>query len=206
MTLRFPGTRGYAEQAETLIPRYESAAFEQKYGEALHLLPTQSSRVLDVGAGSGVDAAWFAARGHSVVAVEPTAAFRLAGRALHPERNIEWIDDGLPSLSVVLAHGKRFDVVMLTAVWMHLDANERRQGMLALANLLERDGLLMMSLRHGLIPSERRMFNVSVEETIELAEATGLKLLLRTQTESVQDENKKAGVTWTALAFRAAAT
>jgi SAM-dependent methyltransferase len=206
MTRELPGTHGYAEQAQTLIARYEAAAFEQKYSAALHLLPVQSSGVLDVGAGSGADAAWFAARGHSVVAVEPTAELRLAGRALHPEPNIEWIDDGLPSLSMVLAQRKRFDVILLTAVWMHLDANERARGMPVLAHLLERNGLLMMSLRHGPIPLERRMFDVSAEETIELAEAVGLKLLLCARTASVQQENRAAGVTWTSLAFRWAAT
>jgi protein-L-isoaspartate O-methyltransferase len=206
MTRELPGTQGYAEHAKTLIARYEAATFEQKYGEVLHLLPMQSSRVLDVGAGSGVDAAWFAARGHSVVAVEPIAALRLAGRALHPEPNIEWIDDGLPDLRTVLALRKRFDVILLTAVWMHLDADEQKRGMPVLANLLEQNGLLMMSLRHGPIPRERRMFNVSAEETIELADATGLKLLLSARTASVQEENKAAGVTWTPLAFRRAAT
>ena len=34
---------------------------------------------------------------------------------------ITWIDDSLPDLDRVHALGERYDVVMLTAVWMHLD-------------------------------------------------------------------------------------
>ena len=68
-----PGTQGYAEQAPHLIEQYESLAFADKHRAVLHLLPDKTSQVLDVGAGTGADAAWLAARGHRVIAVEPTA-------------------------------------------------------------------------------------------------------------------------------------
>jgi hypothetical protein len=42
---------------------------------------------------------------------------------------IEWVDDSLPDLATVRARGEEFEVVMLTAVWMHLDALQRRQAM-----------------------------------------------------------------------------
>ncbi|MCH3719072.1 hypothetical protein LZB68_08320, partial [Campylobacter lari] len=79
----------------------------------------------------------------------------------------EWVDDALPDLDGL--RGRAFDVIMLTAVWMHLDADERARGMAALAALLAPGGQILMSLRHGPVPSGRRMFDVSADETIALA-------------------------------------
>ena len=199
---RVLGTQGYAEQAETLIPQYESISFEQSHRAELHLLPTVPSRILDIGAGTGRDAAWFAARGHSVLAIEPTVEFRVAGMMLHPFSSIEWLDDALPELTLVLSRDQLFDTIMLSAVWMHLDESERRTGMAKLASLLACEGILVLSLRHGPIPAGRRMFEVSAEETIALAGQYDLVPLLNVQTESIQAGNRVADVTWTRLVFK----
>jgi len=197
-----PSTQGYAEQAEALIPRYESIPFTKRHEAELHLLPTAPSRILDIGAGTGVDAAWFAEQGHGVLAVEPTAEFRMAAMRLHPSPLIEWMDDMLPGLDAVLSRGERFDVVMLSAVWMHLDEAERRAGMPRLASLLAPDGLMLLSLRHGPIPAGRRMFEVSGEETMALARQHGLTAVLNVETESLLPGHAAADVTWTRLAFK----
>jgi SAM-dependent methyltransferase len=197
-----PSTQGYAEQAEVLIPQYESIPFVKRHEAEMHLLPKAPSRILDIGAGTGVDAAWFAEQRHSVVAVEPTAEFRTAAMRLHPSPMIEWLDDVLPGLDAVLSRGQRFDVVMLSAVWVHLDEAERRAGMPRLVLLLAPGGLMLLSLRHGPIPAGRRMFEVSGEETMELARQHGLRAVLNTQTGSLQPGNIAADVTWTRLGFR----
>lgn len=196
-----PGTEGYAEQAAELIPRYEAISFVQHHRAELHLLPRTPSRILDIGAGTGVDAAWFAERGHSVVAVEPTTAFRTAAMRLHPSPSIEWLDDALPDLALVLSRGQQFDTIMLSGVWMHLDEPERRIAMPKLASLLAPEGVIVLSLRHGPVPAGRCMFDVSGTETIELARRHGLRPVLEVRTESIQESNRAAGVTWTRLAF-----
>ncbi|MGQ3357308.1 MAG: class I SAM-dependent methyltransferase, partial [Phreatobacter sp.] len=71
-------TAGYAEEAENLARQYESVTFEEVHAPLLHLLPL-SGRALDIGAGSGRDAAALAARGFAVTAVEPTAELRAEG-------------------------------------------------------------------------------------------------------------------------------
>jgi hypothetical protein len=102
----------------------------------------------------------------------------------------------------VLSRGQRFDVIMLSAVWMHLDEAERSIGMLRLVSLLASDGVIVLSLRHGPVPAGRRMFDVSGEETLELALQHGLQAVLNKQTGSIQPGNRAAGITWTRLAFR----
>ena len=200
------GTQGYAEQAQELIARYEGESFEHKHRAELHVLPTHAVHALDVGAGTGADAAWLAAQGHTVVAVEPTDAFRIAGQVLHPHQAIEWLNDSLPSLSAVCAKRQRFGLIMLTAVWMHLEPEQRLAGMNALAELLAPSGVIVMSLRHGPVPEGRRMFEVSAAETIDLANKCGLACVLNVLTESSGPINRAAGVTWTRLAFNWAGT
>ena len=98
MTVPVSGTEGYAEQAEALVAQYESLGFAENHHSILPLVPTTPCRVLDIGAGTGRDAAGFAALGHNVLAIEPTAAMRERAITLHPSPRIEWLDDSLPEL------------------------------------------------------------------------------------------------------------
>ena len=78
------GTEGYAEEADELFQRYESISFAEVHRSVLHLIPTAPCWVLDIGSGTGRDAAALAAMGHRVVAVEPTDEMRMRAAALHP--------------------------------------------------------------------------------------------------------------------------
>jgi len=195
------GTEGYAQSASALFVRDEAIPFTEKHHAIFHLLPTEPSVVIDIGSGTGADASWLASQGHEVVAVEPTDELRLRSMALHTARPIEWINDSLPYLAVVGCRRNRFRLVMLTAVWMHLDQKERESAMPNVASLLASNGTLIMSLRHGPVPDGRRMFEVSAEETILLARSCGLREILNLCSQSVQYANRSAGVTWTHLAF-----
>src|SRR3984893_11369007 len=203
-SVQVSGTEGYADEAEALFRLYESIPFADAHRAVLHLIPATPGNVLDIGSGTGRDAAWFASQGHRVVAVEPTDAMRLPAMALHPSPRIEWLNDSLPDLALLRTRGERFDVVMLTAVWMHLDAQQRRLAMPNLASLVRAGGAVIMMIRHGPVPAGRRMFEVPAEETIELAQMQGLQPVLNLRMESSQETNRIAGITWTNLAFASA--
>lgn len=192
------GTEGYAAEAENLVERYENIPFADVHRSVLHLIPAAPCRVLDIGSGTGRDAAAFAAMEHRVVAVEPTAEMRLRAIALHRSPQIEWLDDSLPDLAEVIRRGEQFDVVMLTAVWMHLDELQRRRAMPRVASLLRAGGVMCMTLRHGPVPSGRRMFAVSGDETTGLGQAAGLRLLFK---EERSPSLRQPGVSWTRLAL-----
>lgn len=176
---RVSGTEGYGETADALVRSYESVSFAEVNGDVIHLLPAVPSRVIDIGAGTGRDAAALAALGHTVAAVDPTPELRAHGQRLYGQSAITWIDDSLPDLDVVHALGLRYDVVLLTAVWMHLDLAQRQRAMPRVANLVAPGGVMPMRLRHGPVPAGRRMFDVSIEETAVLAEACGLRTIYR---------------------------
>jgi SAM-dependent methyltransferase len=198
--MRHKGNEGYAGEADALTQQYESVRFVDVHGPVLHLLPTVSSDVLDIGAGTGRDAAALAAMGHRVVAVEPTAALRDRAALLHPVAHVEWIDDHLPHLARLARRGSRFDVVMLTAVWIHLDAQHRRDAMPRVASFLRPNGVLLLTLRHGPAPpGRRRLFETSAGETVALAGDHGLRLVVKV--EHQPDFFGRPEVTWTSLGF-----
>ena len=194
------GTEGYGREASALLKTYESISFEKSQERVLPFLPAPPARLLDIGAGTGRDAAGFAALGYDVVAAEPTDEMREGGKRLHAGAAIEWLDDGLPELGVLRGRGDSFDVVMMTAVWMHLDQGERRRGLPNVAALLRPRGILAMTLRYGPVPAGRRMFEVSTGETVALATASGLALLMEEDTPTLI--KRTAPVTWKRLVFR----
>ena len=193
------GTQGYSETADVLVKQYESRSFADVHRGILRLLPPAPARALDIGAGTGRDATALAALGHTVLAVEPTPEMRAQGQRLHPSPAIEWLDDSLPELARVRARGQSFDLVMITAVWMHLDQVERLRAMACVAELIAPGGLMTLSLRHGPVPAGRRMFDVGPAETRALAARHGLSTVYEKERPSVFNAD---GVWWDVLAFR----
>lgn len=198
-----PGAIGYGEAADALAEQYESVAFTEVHRDTLHLFPGRPSRIADIGAGTGRDAAALADLGHRVVAVEPTAELRAHGQRLHPTQRIEWVDDHLPDLPVLHAGGREFDLILLTAVWMHLDAAERQAAMHGITGLLAPEAVLVMVLRHGPVPAGRRMFDVTAEETVVLAGDAGLRCVHQG---SRPDLHGRDGVHMSTLGFQATTT
>jgi SAM-dependent methyltransferase len=199
MTAPINGTQGYAAQAAQLTIDYENLKFAEVHSATRHLFPTTPSRIIDIGAGTGRDAAALAEQGHRVLAVEPTAELRRHGQNIHRSPLITWLDDGLPDLPRTLARNERFDLILLTAVWMHLDAAERARAMQAVAQLLAPNGQVVITLRHGPIPAGRRMFDVTHQETAALAQQLGLQSIFVTD---YADMRNRPGVHWTAIALR----
>ncbi|MFC5359147.1 class I SAM-dependent methyltransferase [Azospirillum himalayense] len=194
------GLNGYGENATALTEQYESVAFADVHRDVLHLFPSRPSRILDIGAGTGRDAAALSRLGHDVTAVEPTVELRNAGVRIHAATPIRWIDDSLPELTAVRSDGGRYDVVLLTAVWMHLDEAQRAIGMPHIAALLNPNGRIVMSLRHGPVPAGRTMYDVSAAETIELAASVGLRCIHRNYRE---DMLGRGDVSWSFLGLEA---
>ncbi|MFJ2103104.1 class I SAM-dependent methyltransferase [Streptomyces microflavus] len=196
---RVRGTAGYARAADVLAVQYEEVTFGEVHRDVLSLVPAEPARILDIGAGTGRDAAALAALGHSVVAVEPTAELRGHGQRIHAGSAIEWVDDALPTLALHECPG-RFDAVFATAVWMHLDAEERGLAMARVAALLMSGGQFFVNLRHGPVPDGRHMFDVSAAETVELGAAHGLQTLLSSER---SDLHGRDSVRWSSLVLQA---
>jgi SAM-dependent methyltransferase len=182
-----------------LAVQYEEVTFGEVHRDVLSLVPARPARILDIGAGTGRDAAALAVLGNSIVAVEPTTELRAHGQRIHAGSAIEWIDDILPTLALRQCPG-RFDAVFATAVWMHLDAEERGQAMARIAALLLPGGRFFVNLRHGPVPDGRHMFDVSAAETAELGAAHGLRTVLSRER---SDLHGRDSVRWSSLVLQA---
>ncbi|MEU5068823.1 class I SAM-dependent methyltransferase [Streptomyces virginiae] len=193
---RIPGTAGYHEAADQIVRQYEAIAFTDVHAKTLPFFPPPPARIADIGAGSGRDAAALAKLGHAVVAVEPTAELMALARSLHGDVGISWIGDALPHLDQLTG---QFDLVLITAVWMHLSPRERRQGMRRVASLIACGGRLAMTLRHGPVPCGRHMYDVSAAETIGLAEENDLWLI---HVDDAADLQERPGVSWSSIVMQ----
>ena len=191
--------RYYDAHAANLIPRYEGVDPARLHDWLSGLIPRSPATVLDVGAGSGRDAAWFADQGHDVVAVEPSQGMRSQGQQLHTDPRIRWIADQLPDLNHLAPLGISFDLVMLTAVWQHVAPSERERAFRKLAALVKSGGLLALSLRSGPAPPGSGMHPVSLDEVVRLARNHGFAV---EKVHHAPDQQDREDVTWTCVALR----
>lgn len=186
----------YEQHAAKLTDQYESLTFNEVHSNLIDLLPAPGATVLDVGAGSGRDAAWLAENGYEVVAVEPSAAMLASAQARHRSNRIHWISDSLPDLAQVRRLGLTFDFILLSAVWMHIPPDARQRALRKLATLLSPKGRIAISLRLGSPDIERAMFEVSLPETLNMAQQFGLRVV---RTSDSHDKLGRSDVSWTTV-------
>lgn len=168
------GWLAYDAASERYFETYERLNFFEVHRSLLPYLPSGQARCLDVGAGSGRDAAALAQLGHSVTAVEPSSALIQRAERRHKSGNIKWVQDSLPHLDRVMDLQVQYDFILVSAVWMHIPTEERGYALTTLAALLSADGRLAITLRVGPSDQLRHLYPVDVDEVQELAQNRGL--------------------------------
>ncbi len=170
-------TRYENAAGRALAERYESIDPDEIHGWFADHLPPPPAAVLDVGAGSGRDASWFAAKGYEVVAVDPSATMLAEARRRHPTPRVTWFRDCLPSLGRTVERGLSYDVILLNAVWMHVHPDERQRAFRKLVGMLKPGGLIIFALRVGGNDADDGMFPSSAAEVESLARRYGAMAL-----------------------------
>ena len=193
----------YNRNAATLVSQYNSIDFETVHQSWRWYWPQSGDRVLDVGAGSGRDANWLSQQGCLVVAVEPAKILRDIARP-QCSQQIQWLDDSLPALNTVSQLTYQFDLILLSALWMHLTSQQRQESIKVLSHLLSVNGSLVITLRYGDFNDERETYDVSVEELNKLSEEVGLSIV--NQVFDSQDSLKRANVTWRTVVLKSASS
>ena len=182
----------YDQNANRLSERYNALEFEKVHESWELFWPGLGDTVLDVGAGTGRDAKWMSERGAEVIALEPSLPMIEHGKRLTGDK-VTWVCDSLPSLKKIENLAMRFDLILVSAVWMHLAPSHRSRAFRKLSNLLAPNGRLVISLRHGEFTDERESYPVSVEELERFAKDTAL--LVRRKIGS-DDNLGRQNVTW----------
>jgi SAM-dependent methyltransferase len=192
---------GYERDASELIAHYEAVSPVDKYRVVAGLIPGTPCNVVDIGAGSGVDAAWLAAKGHRVLAIEPVESLRRAGARLHPSKRIQWLDDALPSLARARVIAGPFDLVLISAVWQHLRDDLHEEALSNISRIVKPGARVIISIRNGPGAPGRPTFPVSPERISAIAARVGLRTIRHVAAESMQQRNRNARVTWDWLAL-----
>lgn len=188
----------YEQRPDNFFRQYERLDTAEIHDDWLSLLPNTQLLALDVGAGSGRDAAWFADHDHEVVAVEPEDALRHRAQEVHPSPRIQWIDDQLPALETVHDLDYQFDVILLNAVWMHVAPSERNRAFRKLTELLKPGGHLVITLRSEPPDDDRKAYETSTAELRDLSHSFALEYLDDAQS----DDRLNRDVRWTSVIFR----
>lgn len=184
----------YHDRADDFFRQYQSVAAEKVHASWLAVLDAMpAGHALDVGAGSGRDARYLAERGWSVVAVEPADALRERAMQL-PVAGVTWLADSLPELGAVYRLQIKFDLIVLSAVWMHIAPSARARALRKLAGLLKPGGKLIVTLRHGEFADGRTAYPVSFAELKQLADQQALQATLLNEPQP--DELGRPEITW----------
>lgn len=188
----------YDANAARLAAVYEAVPSTVTRGWLADLLPRPPAVVVDVGSGTGRDAAAFAAAGYEVIAVEPSSGMRAEAERRHSLPRIRWLADSMPALSAASRAGVAADVVSLSAVWQHVAPADRPRAFRKLVGLLKSGGLLAMTLRHG-ADDGRGVHPVSLAEVETLARSHGMEVVRAVPSPDLQG---RPGVSWTAVVLR----
>lgn len=212
-----PSSKYYDEHVDEISQQYLSVSFENVHAPWSRYLPTLLNKsnlsVLDVGAGSGRDIAHLYSQavaclgdenklGH-FIAIEPSQNLRGVGEQQTQHQNVKWISDSLPSLVKTHSLEISFDLILLSAVWMHIPISQRAPALRKLTNLLRPGGIVVMSLKQGMSEQEqqeRAMYDVSVDEIEKLALELGLVCEVMPQV--TLDALNRDGVYWETLVLK----
>lgn len=132
------------------------------------------------------------------MAIEPTDALRQRAQKLHPSPRIQWLDDRLPALESVHDLDYQFDIILLSAVWMHVPPSNRERAFRKLTQLLKPGGHLVITLRSDPPDDGRTTYKTSIGELRELSRSFALEFLDGAQT----DDQLGRDLHWTSVVFR----
>lgn len=188
----------YERNAHSLADQYESLDPEHLHRSWAQLLPDTPGLALDLGAGSGRDAAWLRKKGWEVLAVEPSSEMRKEAEHRH-SGSIHWIDDQLPELHKVRDLGYQYGLILASAVWMHVPPGKQDKALRNLSNLLAPGGLLVITVRQASEDDARQFYPVDASALRKQALSLALDPV---QHDESADSLGRSSVRWQTLVFR----
>lgn len=196
----------YDRNAESTAANYEQISFDRLAAELLPYLPV-SGRLLELGVGSGRDAARWLAHGMDVTGLDGSEAMIAEALRWHPELSGRLVHHVLPH-ALPFADAV-FDVVTSMAVIMHLARADLSMLFADVVRVLVPGGMLVYSVNtarsgldgHGYDSRGRHFTCLSVGQWEELHVSAGLQTVLAKESEDITG---RSGIRWVAFVARKA--
>ncbi len=193
----------YNHKAREFVRRYEAVDPVRVHGSWIPFLDNlnRGGLILDIGAGSGRDAAWLVdhPQKFEVFAVEPARRLRELAESNHPNPAIHWYADKLPQLKTIRKFNLKFDLILLSAVWMHLPEAQQERAFRVVSDLLKPKGIMVITFRNSVAGEKRRFHPVSANALRKFARNNALEEILH---QSNADVMGRKQLHWTTLVFR----
>ena len=196
----------YNENSEILAELYETANMSAIHGLLLRFLP-EKARILEIGCGSGRDAAFLVAKGYDVTAIEASPKMLEVAQRLNPE-----LADRITLASVPLQDSDRllsrqFSAVVCIGTIIHIPDQYLFEFASQVRDLVAPDGILFLSGSIRNLPSQenrdvhgRLIIERAPEEIQLLFERLGFRLLTRHE----NDDTLGRPVKWFTLVMQKA--
>jgi SAM-dependent methyltransferase len=110
--------------------------------EALRHCLKRPLNILDIGAGTGMHAAYLARMGHNVVAADPAENLLLISKERLKHVKLTFVVDALPELEKM--KNCKFDVIYSLDVWQYVEPKDRQKAMERMVQLLKPGGVFMI--------------------------------------------------------------
>jgi SAM-dependent methyltransferase len=200
----------YSNKAEKIALRYESANSDLGIRYYLKYAFPDPCSVLDIGCGSGRDAAWLLDMGYEVFGVEPCDELRGCLFEHHPILHGRVASNSLPNLGQPF--DRKFDGILCSAVLMHLPSAELFEAICSIKEVLNPNGRVLLSIpldRPDLDllsrDAEGRLFESLIPGELELLFARiGLQKINAWRTE--KDALNRAGFHWYTVLFQSSSS
>lgn len=194
----------YDTHAASIAETYEGVSFGEVLDGVLPWLP-ESGTLLEIGSGSGRDAAFWLSRGFDVSAVDGSAGMIEQAVRFHPELAGRIVCHRLPA-ALPFGDGS-FDVVVSMAMIMHLPLGDLPQVFAEVARVLRPGGGFAYSVNtarsgldaDGLDERGRRFTCLSADGWAALHEGAGLSTVSLCETDDVTG---RPGIRWATFVCR----
>ena len=164
--------------SEDTFNLYETLKTEDVHSSWISSIEFDGKKVLDIGSGSGRDAAFFSSKGAQlVVAVDPSRDMLSLAKQKHGDKKILWVNDSLPNLaSIDTVKLGSFDFILCSAVLMFLDEKKQIISLKTILRLLKEGGTAVITIKSDKANNEIFPLNPKFEKEIADSGASFEKL------------------------------
>jgi SAM-dependent methyltransferase len=190
----------YDQEAKRLCAKYESADMSQIHAWLNEVIPA-GSRILELGCGSGREAAFLHSKGYRVLATDGSEAILREAISFHPE--LQGVISRLTIPAAFPFRDASFESVLAIGVLMHLQEEDIQLTVNEVSRVLTASGCFVFSVpgsrddldANGRDIGGRQHTFLHESRWTELLGAAGLEIVTRRKS---QDSLGRAGITWVA--------